>query len=163
MKFKGQTKVLKDLTPGIMARLKTLESKPYVKVGVLESAGDKQTDIGTAAGLTVAQVATFHEFGTERTPERPFIRTTMTEKEAELMAETKRLRDDVIFKGMSTFKALSLLGLKIQSAIKKKITEGDPAWPALAQSTIDAKGSDKPLIDTGQLRNSIQYEVVNKS
>jgi hypothetical protein len=29
----------------------------------------------------------------------------------------------------------------------------------LKQSTIDRKGSSKPLIDTGELRNSISYEV----
>jgi hypothetical protein len=32
-------------------------------------------------------------------------------------------------------------------------------WPPLAESTIKAKGSDKPLQDTGKMRDAITYVV----
>ena len=35
-------------------------------------------------------------------------------------------------------------------------------FKALSEKTIKAKGSSKPHIDTGELRNSISYEVRNK-
>lgn len=34
-------------------------------------------------------------------------------------------------------------------------------WPPNAPSTVERKGSDRPLIDTGNLRNSITYVVAN--
>ena len=35
-------------------------------------------------------------------------------------------------------------------------------FKSLNQKTIDRKGSSKPLVDTGELRNSITYEVRQK-
>lgn len=161
--FKGSTTDIDRGYKDITRNLEKLKNKPYVKVGVLEKSGQHEG----LGDLTVADVATFHEFGTEGVngqivPQRPFIRNTVDENTAELTRETEALRKQVIFFNLSVFKALSLLGLRIQKLIQSKITDGDSSWPALKQSTIDAKGSDKPLIDTGQLRRSISYEVVEK-
>lgn len=35
--------------------------------------------------------------------------------------------------------------------------------PPLKQSTIEQKGSDKPLIETGHMLNTVDYEVINGS
>jgi hypothetical protein len=49
------------------------------------------------------------------------------------------------------------------SNVKNNIVAGgDPAFAPLAQSTIDRKGSESPLIDTAQLLNSITYVIRNK-
>lgn len=143
----------------MLKRVDALKDKPHVKVGILESAGQHQN-----SDLTVAQVATFHEFGTESIPERSFIRTTVDENTEKYHNKIDQLRKDVIFFGKSTRKALTELGLFIQRDIKKTITDTHPSWPQLSDTTIAQriKNSDKPLIDTGQLRNSVQYEVVEK-
>lgn len=62
-------------------------------------------------------------------------------------------------------KDLHKVGLTTQSAIRNRINAGPP--PPLAESTLKArrkrgrKGT-KPLIDTGQLRNSINYVIRTK-
>lgn len=62
-------------------------------------------------------------------------------------------------------KGLNAAGIVAQSAVKARITAGIP--PALAKSTLAARASrgvnrTKPLIDTGQLLNSITYVIRKK-
>lgn len=45
--------------------------------------------------------------------------------------------------------------------MKKGIRDNTLGLPALAQSTIDRKGSDVPLVDTGEYVNSIEVGVEN--
>jgi len=54
---------------------------------------------------------------------------------------------------------LRLVGSFLEGKIKEKITHGDPSWPSLKPETVKRKGSSKPLIDTGKLRNSITHKV----
>ena len=54
-------------------------------------------------------------------------------------------------------KALELIGLFVKGLIQGRMSAGIP--PPLKASTIARKGSSKPLINTGQLRASIDYEV----
>lgn len=50
---------------------------------------------------------------------------------------------------------LNQIGNYIEGLVKKKIKNG-PFVP-LSPATINRKGSSKPLIDTGHLRQSIRY------
>ena len=45
----------------------------------------------------------------------------------------------------------------MRDSIKKNIRDGMPMWPRLLPATIARKGSSKPLIDHGDLMNSIDY------
>lgn len=111
---------------------------------------------------TIAQIASWNEFGNgKRNPERPFIRgwfdstsgrAGVRQLQRALMAQI--VRDPAAF---SQRKAAQILGVYAVGGIKKYIADGVP--PANAQSTIERKGSDKPLIDTGQLRSSITYRL----
>ena len=56
--------------------------------------------------------------------------------------------------------ALKLLGIYAESGIRKYIKSG--SFTENAPSTVKQKGSSRPLIDTGTLRNSIRYEIVKK-
>lgn len=135
-------------------------NKPYVKTGFLEDSGGHR-----GSNLDVVEIASVHEFGTEdgRVPERSFMRTSFDENEKSFMEATQEQLNDIMFNGKTTEQALGLIGQVIESAVKKKITEGDSSWEALKPATIERKGSSKPLIDTGQMRQSVRYQVVNKS
>lgn len=52
------------------------------------------------------------------------------------------------------------LSLRMQTWSQKFFVDSDNNWAPNAPSTIRAKGSDKPLIDTGELRKSIRGIVV---
>lgn len=101
--------------------------------------------------LTVAQVAQWMEFGTRNIPARPFLRQTFYRGRARIISLAKKLikNGDVNF-----YEKLGLytVGL-IQSAIR------DREFQANSLQTIKRKGSSTPLVDTGQLRNSITYKV----
>lgn len=56
---------------------------------------------------------------------------------------------------------LERAGLYGENAAKEQFT-GENGWPANKASTIRAKGSDKPLIDTGALRSAITHVVKEK-
>ena len=56
--------------------------------------------------------------------------------------------------------AMKLIGEFAQSGIKKNISDG--GFESNKPSTVKRKGSSKPLIDNGTMRNAIRYEVVNK-
>lgn len=132
----------------------------HVKIGVLEEAGAHE---GEDSALTVADVASFHEFGTtnslgeEIIPQRSFIGSSIDELRPELKELSKKLQGQILTGKMTAKQALGLLGEKVQAYIINKINEGID--PELDQKTIDRKGSSTPLIDTAQLKQSIRYKV----
>ena len=52
--------------------------------------------------------------------------------------------------------------ISLRDMMKKTINQGRPEWKRLQPKTIARKGSSKPLIDTGDLRNSINYSLTDK-
>jgi len=54
---------------------------------------------------------------------------------------------------------LRIVGAFLEGQIKQTITRGRAEWPPLSPETIKRKGSSKPLIDTGKLRNSVTHKV----
>jgi hypothetical protein len=65
----------------------------------------------------------------------------------------------VLLGRLSEDAALGLLGTKAVGEIQKRMARG--IKPDNAPSTIAAKGSSTPLIDTGRLRQSVTYAVVD--
>ena len=57
-------------------------------------------------------------------------------------------------------KSLSLLGILMSDKMKASFQNND--WAENAESTVKAKGSSAPLIDSGQMRQSLTYEVRSK-
>ena len=117
--------------------------------------------------LTVAQLATIHEFGKvihqprmRRTiviPERSFLRATVDLYRDAIARRQVLLSQGYILGKFDLKPAMELLGQYVVGLIKQRIANGIP--PANSPYTIANKGSSKPLIDTGQLRNSITYTV----
>ena len=144
----------------LVASLKTLKQKDsYVKAGVLGSKAT-QPHPGQMDNVTLALI---HEFGTRNghIPARPFIRGTFEEFKPSYI-ETLTVLLGGVYKGKMTIpRALGLLGLKMAADMKKTVTQGDILAPN-ADSTIKAKGSSRPLVDTGQLVRSVSHEVVIK-
>jgi hypothetical protein len=57
-------------------------------------------------------------------------------------------------------KATRINAVRLRDRIKEKIRDGDASWPAISGVTADVKGSSKPLIDTGDLMNSVSAVIV---
>lgn len=109
--------------------------------------------------LTVAQIAAVQEFGSSdgTIPERAPLRSAMAEHEAELKKLTKKCVQKILDGKMNQTQALGLLAQRAQDWIKAKITSNIP--PPNAPSTVAAKGSDRTLVDTAQMLNSVEWEI----
>lgn len=125
-----------------------------VDVGVL---GDKAS-AEHESGVTVADVATFHEFGLG-VPERSFVRGYVDENEAKAQSLARKGVQSVA-KGLDVDTVLNVIGLSHVGGMQERIAAGID--PALAELTIAGKGSSTPLIDTGQLRSSITHRLVKR-
>jgi hypothetical protein len=49
----------------------------------------------------------------------------------------------------------------VEKASKGMIGHGNAGWPPLAPSTVERKGANTPLLETGELRESIQHTVIS--
>lgn len=167
----------------LLGRVQALTGGAYAKVGILadsERGGlHQQGPDGKAAPLTVAEIAAVHEFGTVdgRIPSRSFVRSTFDEQREALAADARKLVIAVVLDGrMTADRALNILGLKLASMIRAKITMGAGVPPPNAPSTRRrklAKGGwnrkgkaqtrgqgPRPLVDTGRMLGAIAWAVV---
>ncbi len=141
------------------ARLKKLQSAKgfYVKVGVFGAEASKSR--GDKNNLYLAQV---HEFGADlpnggRIPERSFLRGTARAERKNIARDQGKILDAFLKGQVKIEVALAILGETIVNRVRKRIKDG--INPKLKPATVRRKGSSVPLIDTGQLINSIAYAV----
>jgi hypothetical protein len=126
-------------------------AKPtVVRVGFLE--GSRYPD-----GTSVAMVAAIQDFGAPGAgiPPRPFFRNMIAAKSGAWPAAVAQLLRENDF---DIEKALGLAGAAIAGQLRQSII--DTNAPPLSPSTIRRKGFDKPLIDTSNMINSVDFEVV---
>jgi hypothetical protein len=144
VKDKGWNKIRKELTTRVRKSL---------VVGVPES----KNAAPYGDGVSIVEVATWNHFGTRTIPARPFISGPIEANKDAIAAMIRRLQKGVFEFKVTQDDALKLLGERVRSYILADIKAGFP--PPNADSTIDRKGSDTPLIDMAQLVGSITYEV----
>ena len=140
-----------DLTPEGKRYFEALKklSELEVQVGFL---GDDAYEGGTST----AEVAAYNELGSSDTPARPFMKQSFENHEDELRAACERV-NATIASGGSVEQALNALGVAVKGLIQTEIVDGD--FAENAPSTIKKKGSDRPLIDTGTMRQSVNYVI----
>lgn len=96
---------------------------------------------------------------TIRIPERSFLRVTMKKNQKKYVDMIKRGLQKVLEGKASTDDIAKLLGQEAQFDVQDTIVEiSDPPNSAM---TVERKKSSNPLVDTGHLRQSIRFEVVD--
>lgn len=111
---------------------------------------------------TVIQYGAVHEFGApERNiPRRSFLRVPTLNAENQIMRFAEN-QSKQLEKGVNATLFMGRIGAFIQGIVLKSFREND--WEALKESTVKRKGSSAPLIDKGQLLQSITWDVRNAS
>lgn len=113
------------------------------------------TELAASSNLpNVPTVAFWNEFGTSRAPPRPFFRRMIAAKSpgwGRALAAAAKKAD------YNSEQTLGLVGEVIAGQLRESITQFTS--PALSQRTIDRKQSSKPLVDSGVMLDSIDYEV----
>lgn len=130
----------------------------------LAELGRLSVDVGIQAdagadneGNPIVVRAVANEFGTRRIPARSFVRAAFDENVGALNTLKQRLTNGVIDGKLTPARAAGLLGQTHEAQVRQKIT--DLKEPPNAPATVEAKGSSNPLIDTGQMRQSVRYVV----
>lgn len=127
-----------------------------IQIGIF---GDMEGGASHGEDDTVLDIAITHEFGlsARNIPERSFIRAGYDTYLSDITAEAEKLINQVVYLKLNPQVFFETLGHIIVGFIQRYLTDLDT--PPNAPATIALKGSSNPLIDTGQLRDSIQYKV----
>lgn len=115
--------------------------------------------------LTVAQVAQWQEEGTDKIPMRPFIRAGFMIKEIEkhkwITPQIMSWIDDIAMGKLTWTQFYNRLGPIFVQMMQKEIEN----WriPMNAPLTVQLKGFNDPLIDTGKMLDSVEYKIGRKT
>lgn len=157
MAFKINVKVT-DLDLGLNAIIRNFEEldNQEISAGVHEEAGEHPN----ANGKHTAEIAMFNEYGTSHIPERSFIRSTIDENNSLLFGAMEKIINNAHNPISSQISDLNSFGFLAKTLIENKIKSLQS--PANAQSTIDKKGFNNPLIDTRYLLENITFKILKE-
>ena len=134
----------------------------------LQAIGKREVLIGVPSGsppreeddITNAELAYIHSKGSPMhgIPARPFLEPSIEANKAtisKLLAKALKAGAE----GGSVDAGLELVGQFASDAARRWFVDPQNGWPPNSPITIKRKGSDRPLIDTGELRKSITFVV----
>lgn len=123
-----------------------------VKVGI-------QAGQGAHEGTDLLDILIYNEFGTRYIPSRPVMRSYFDTYSAEIQKQSDNAATFVMRTGRLDL-GLNVLGQHIQKGLQGH-WRASKTWAVKnADATIEAKGSDVPLIDNGTLINSVRYQLL---
>jgi hypothetical protein len=101
-----------------------------------------------------------HENGSPlwQSPPRPVLEPSLDNKKEQL-GELMKNPLNVALEGGNVMPSLEQIGMQGQNIARAWFTNPDNNWEPNTERTIKIKGSDRPLIDTGELRKAITYVV----
>lgn len=159
---------------GMRKLLKAMESDHVLRVGIFggshKEAGDKKKGGGRkvstkSSGKTNAEVGWLAEFGrpkignAPKVPPRSWLRMPLINHINDIGKECQTAFEEQAKTGDAK-KFMKYMGTRAEAWIQKAFADGGPGWPANTAYTIAQKGSDAPLIDTGQLRRAVASQVI---
>jgi|TARA_A200000113_G_scaffold221882_1_gene234518 hypothetical protein len=99
--------------------------------------------------VTVAKIGALNHFGTETIPARPWLDVGVSRGRLKY----KKIIETSVDKGENVNQAMKKVAVVAVGEVQRYITQLKE--PPNAISTIEAKGSSNPLIDSGQMRQSV--------
>lgn len=90
-------------------------------------------------------------------PERAFLRNGFDTNKDSVMKDAEQILPSVLAGSLATDEFLKMIGIILSSDIKDYAQQLDS--PPLHPFTVKQKGSTNPLVDTGDMIESITYEV----
>jgi hypothetical protein len=166
-RVRASTKVIdRDMGWKALKKRVATVKKSTVYVGVGDETTGLEYDVDRTSGSTIlvhgggepemVMKALWNEFGTEQNPERSFLRATVDENRwAYRLALVKAMIARIFsyrFKGH-----LEDFGKRVVKDVRAKIDSHVP--PPNAEYTIEQKGFDHPLVETGAMRDAVGYRV----
>jgi phage gpG-like protein len=132
---------------------KNLSQKWVTKVGILGDKNNRNNDKETNS-----LIGAVHEFGslTKNIPARSWLKQPLIDKKNQLEKEVAGSISFNIAKPDGKKKIFEEVGIIAEQIIQKAFeTKGYGKWEPNSKKTVARKGSDQPLVDTGQLRRAV--------
>lgn len=129
----------------------------YPVGGIGQGAGQPYYEDGTS----LAQVAEAMNDGTSRAPARPFFDRSIPKMQNYFLNLLEEMQEQIVTGAVEYKKILDLTGLECAKIIRKTLMDGP--WRPNSPQTIRRKGSSRPLMDTGALRQGATYAIRNWS
>lgn len=144
---------------GLLDRIRSTARKFTTKleIGYFGSTMHKPSITSKSASrITLKDLAAVHEFG-KGVPKREFIGPSLKKNRRKYIKYAGGQITSVIRRKTSNSAVWEMVGTMAVADIQEYMISA--RFTPLAASTIARKGSSKPLIDTGQMRQSITYRV----
>jgi hypothetical protein len=102
----------------------------------------------------ILQRAIYTELGTSKMPSWGWLRKSVVKMKPQYKLMATQVFESVINNRTPNYESVG-----VWAAGRVKETIGIIRSPKLSEATIAEKGSSKPLIDSGQMRNSVSFEI----
>lgn len=164
----NRVKITKDALDDVFKCFKSL-TKSQVLVGVPDANADRKPEAGEAKEPTNATIAYVHEFGSpaRNIPARPFLLPGIRAAREDIVKQMRKGAETALNGKLDDIdKCFHAVGLTAQNHIRARITDGPfaPLSPrTLSERKAKGRTSEKPLIDTGQLRAAVTYVITDKT
>jgi hypothetical protein len=143
------------ITPKGKQFFKEIEELTKLQVRVGFQAGETTGD-----GVDIVSIAAWNELGTEHIPPRPFMQQSVEKNESRIAAMCKTQLKKILTGEATARDALQAIGVMQKGLIQAEIKNG--GFAPNSPRTIAKKGSAQPLIDTGRLRQSVNFVIEAK-
>lgn len=107
---------------------------------------------------SVVEIGLHHEFGTERLPERSYIRKTLDDNAGKYRALVVELAALILEETMTPKEALDILGSTVAADMKQTIL--NILQPPVTPETEKRRGSGPPLLVTREILGAIGYKII---
>lgn len=115
---------------------------------------------GSSPAEEVSELAKKLHYGADKIPARPFLDEGMAEKKNELENELKKQIENLKQNGQANFNKVGTMAVgAVQEFVRSDHYKNNVPN---AGSTIKKKGSDMPLLDTGEMLTSLTFLVEEK-
>ena len=115
---------------------------------------EKKCRKGWTGGLNTARLSLWHS------PPRPVLEPAIkANKEKIALQFSKIIKATADGNADAMERAITSTGITAQNACRSWFKDPRNGWPRNDPKTVKLKGSDKPLVDSGELRDSIVYVV----
>lgn len=122
--------------------------------------GFQQGDAKEDNGVDICDIAAFNELGTVRSPSRPFL-TYSVDNNEDKISKFMQSKINEIINGKTAEQVLKEIGNFQKGIVQETIVESELYAPN-SPKTIKRKGSSTPLVDTGRMRQSVNFVIKKK-
>jgi hypothetical protein len=127
-------------------------SDSNLHVGVFSTSSPYTGDDGEK--LTSADIALIHELGTSEIPSRPFITDSFYGSENIV---SSAINTHIFDKSYQSF--VRYLGGILKGEMQTRIQESPTHYIGNSRKTIDKKGFNHPLVETGRMLRDVNYKI----